>query len=432
MKLFELNDSDFNIDLINFLEEKQEQDSQIDEAVIQIEQNVKQNRFEALKEYSRKFDNYDLTPENFMVSKGEIDTLANKIDPALSKSLSTAIERVKAFHIKQKQESFKMRDKFGNFMGQEIIPLESAAIYVPGGGALYPSTVYMSAIPAIIAGVKRIIILSPPRTFVESPEVAKIIQLLDIKEVYRIGGAHAIFAAVYGVDKLKPVDKIVGPGNIFVAKAKQISFGKVAIDMIAGPSEILVVADTDKEEDIPLIASDLLSQAEHGPAGWTRSILIGINKNFLLKIKEETYKQAESLPLKENAIKSLDNQGIIIACKDIFSCMEISNKFAPEHLEIFSDKPYKLLKFVKNAGSVFLGKNTPEAVGDYLGGPNHVLPTSRTARFFSPLGVYDFQKRFSWIEFNRKSLKRYVNDIATIARSEKLEAHARSAEKRFE
>ena len=218
---------------------------------------------------------------------------------------------------------------------------------------------------------------------------------------------------------------------MYVAKAKQMVYGKVDIDMIAGPSEILVLADTDKKEDIPIIAADLLSQVEHGPAGYARAILIGSDKNFLLKIKEETYKKASELPLKNNAIKSLDQRGIIIVCPDKWIGIEISNILAPEHLELFSNDPYPILDKVVNAGSVFLGKYTPESVGDYIGGPNHVLPTGRSAKFFSPLGVYDFQKRFSWIEFNKKSLKKYLEALTLIARSEGLEAHARSAEARF-
>ena len=332
------------------------------------------------------------------------------------------------------QKSFEMNDEDNNKMGQKVIPLDSVAVYTPGGKALYPSTLYMTVIPAIIAGVKRIILMSPPRTFEESPEVARLIQLLDIKEVYRIGGAQAIITAVYGTENLKPVDKVVGPGNDYVAKAKQLLYGKVDIDMIAGPSEILVLADTDKEVDIPFIASDLLSQVEHGPDGCARAILIGTNKDYLLKIEDETYKKANKLPLnlKENAIKSLNQRSIIILCPDKWTGIEISNTLAPEHLELFSDEPYPLLEKVKNAGSVFLGKYTPESVGDYIGGPNHVLPTSGTARFFSPLGVYDFQKKFSWIEFNKSSLKKHLKNLTLIARSEGFEAHAKSAEVRFE
>jgi len=289
----------------------------------------------------------------------------------------------------------------------------------------------MTAIPAIIAGVKRLVLFSPPRTFTESPAVAKLVKLLKIKEIYRIGGAQAIITAAFGAGNIKPVDKIAGPGNIFVATAKQLVYGKADIDMIAGPSEILVIADTDKTEDIPLIAADLLSQAEHPPGGYARAILAGTNKDYLLKIKEELYRQAHNLPVAENAIRSLDQRGIIIKCSSISDAVEISNLIAPEHLELFSYKPYKLLDKVKNAGSVFLGRYTPESVGDYLGGPNHVLPTSRTARFFSPLGVYDFQKRLSWIEFSRNSLNKYKNNISSIAESEGLYAHSRSSLTRF-
>lgn len=431
MKLFELKKPFLNEELKLFLEEEESQDYETEKIVMDMIYNIRKNGFKSIVEYTKKFDNYDLTKDNFLVKKNEIDKLAKKIKPELSDALETAVQRIKNFHLMELQKPFEMKDDDNNKMGQKVIPLDSIAVYIPGGEALYPSTLYMTAVPAIIAGVKRIILLSPPRTFENSPEIARLIQLLNINEVYRIGGAQAIIAAVYGVENLKPVDKIVGPGNNFVAKAKQLLYGKVDIDMIAGPSEILVLADTDKEEDIPLIASDLLSQVEHGPKGCARAILIGTDKNFLLKIKEETYKKANELPLKENAIESLNQRSIIIVCPDKWTGVEISNILAPEHLELFSNDPYPLLDKVKNAGSVFLGKYTPESVGDYIGGPNHVLPTSGTARFFSPLGVYDFQKKFSWIEFNKNSLEKHLKNITLIARSEGFEAHAKSAEVRF-
>lgn len=431
MKLFEIDDENLSKELIKQLNDEANQNGDVEKIVLDMVANIRSDGFKAVKEYSKKFDNFELTEENVLVKKEEIDILAAKISSELSSALEIAINRIKDFHKNQREESFSTLDKENNKMGQKIVPLEAVAVYIPGGGALYPSTLYMTVIPALIAGVKRIVLLSPPRTFEESPEVARLVQLLGIKEIYRVGGAQSVIAAAYGAGPIKPVDKIVGPGNIYVAKAKQLVFGRVDIDMMAGPSEILVIADTDKEEDIPVIASDLLSQVEHGPAGWTRAILIGKNKEFLLKVKDEAYKRAETLPLKENAIKSLNERGLVIVSKDIYKCMDISNILAPEHLELFSDDPYPLLERVKNAGSVFLGKYTPESVGDYLGGPNHVLPTSGTARFYSPLGVYDFQKRFSWIEFNRESLKKYAGQIALIARSEGLEAHARSAESRF-
>jgi len=431
MKLFEMNIPIKPHKLMDFIGSNQEKEIEVESIVSGMIKDIKKNGFKAICDYSNKFDNFNLNEKNFQVTKKEIDELAKKIDPSLSEALETAVSRVNDFHEKELQPSFQMKDNQNNKMGQKVLPLKSIAVYIPGGEALYPSTIYMTVIPALIAGVKRIVLLSPPRTFTQSPEVARLIQLLGIKEVYRVGGAQAVISAAYGSGKLAPVDKIVGPGNAYVAKAKQMVYGKVDIDMIAGPSEILVLADTDKEEDIPLIAADLLSQAEHGPAGWARAILVGTNKNFLLKIKEEAYRQAKELPLKENAIKSLDNSGIIVVCSDIPTATGICNLLAPEHLEIFSDDPYPILEKITNAGSVFLGKFTPESVGDYIGGPNHVLPTSRTARFFSPLGVYDFQKRISWIEFSKDSLKKHLKDITLIARSEGLEAHARSAEIRL-
>jgi histidinol dehydrogenase len=432
MKLFEIKSIDQADEILKFSEQEEKENTRIEKTVSKIKKNIIKKRFKAAAYYTKKFDGFELNPENFKVSREEIRALAKKIKPQISKSFETAIKRIKDYHVRQIQSPYSFRDKLNNKMGQKIIPIESAAVYIPGGLALYPSSLYMTVIPAVIAGVKRIVLLSPPRTFRESSEVARLIEILNINEVYRIGGAQAVFAAAYGLECLKPVDKIVGPGNIYVAAAKKMVSGKVSIDMIAGPSEILVIADTDKEKDIPLIASDLLSQAEHGPPGWVKTILVGTNKEFLLKIRDETYKRTESIPLKKNAVKSLDDRGMIVVCKDKSLCIEISNILAPEHLEIFSYKPYPILDKIKNAGSVFVGRFTPESVGDYIGGPNHVLPTSRTSRFYSPLGVYDFQKRMSWIEFNEKSIKKFAPEIGILARSEGFEAHARSAEIRLE
>ncbi|OHD13938.1 MAG: histidinol dehydrogenase [Spirochaetes bacterium GWD1_27_9] len=430
MTFFEIKD-EITTQLLEFLSEEEQIDLEIEKSVLEMASNIRKNGFASVAEYSKKFDKFDLTEDNFRVSKKEIEILSNKVSPKLSKSLEVAIERVKTFHEKQKLEGFSFKDNFDNTLGQKIIPLDAVAIYSPGGRALYPSTIYMSAIPAKIAGVKRIVLASPPRTFAESAEVARLIEILEIDEVYRIGGAQAILSCAYGLHNLAPVDKIAGPGNIFVAKAKQLVYGKVDIDMIAGPSEILIIADSDKEEDIPLIAADLLSQAEHDPMA--RSILVGVNKDFLLKIEKELYRQANTLPenLKNNALESLNNRGLIVCCDKLDNCIEVSNKLAPEHLEIFSYNSQPIFDKIKNAGSVFIGRFTPESVGDYIGGPNHILPTGRTARFFSPLGVYSFQKRLSFIEFSQKSLANYCNDIAQIARAENLEAHARSAEIRI-
>ncbi len=431
MKFIEVNKKDIdNLYKIFEVEYKENETKAIDEKVFEIGLNVRKNGFQALSQYSLKFDKFVLTKENIRVTKDEIVNLASKIERALDNALNIAIKRITEFHKREKEKSFLFKDRDGNKMGQKVVPLDSIGVYVPGGRALYPSTIYMTIIPALIAGVKRIVVVSPPKTFLESPEVARLLELFNINEVYRIGGAQAIFALAYGVEGIKPVDKIVGPGNIYVAKAKQLVYGKVDIDMIAGPSEIMIIVDTDKESDIEIIATDMLSQAEHDPLA--RSILIGNNRDYLEKIVEKAYLSLETLPqeLKNNAKASLENNGLaIISDHDIL--IEVVNTIAPEHLEIFSDKPYKFFYDLKNCGSVFLGKWTPESVGDYLGGPNHVLPTLGSARFFSPLGVYDFQKRFSFIQFNKKSLKKYYKEISLLARSEKLEAHARSGEIRF-
>lgn len=431
MKFFQINEPKLSFELESFLKEEKESTKKIEKKILKMINEIKRDDFKAIQKYSKKFDNFNLTKENVKVTKNEIEELSKKIKKELAEALEIAVERVKTFHKKEKLESFSFTDSEKNKMGQKIIPLESVGIYIPGGGALYPSTFYMCAIPAIIAGVKRIAVFSPPNTFINSPELAFLLKLLNINEVYRIGGAQAIITAAYGIKNIPKVDKIVGPGNIYVATAKRLVYGEIDIDMIAGPSEILVIADTNKEEDIPWIASDLLSQAEHPPGGYAKAILIGTNKEYLLKIREEIYKQAKLLPNPLTAIESLNKRGAIICCPDILIAIEIANIIAPEHLELFSDNANKLIEHVKNAGSVFLGKFTPECVGDYIGGPNHVLPTSGTARFFSPLGVYDFQKRFSWIEFSKDSLYKYKNYINLIATSEKLYAHGKSALIRF-
>ncbi|MCG8569163.1 MAG: histidinol dehydrogenase [Spirochaetes bacterium] len=431
MKLLKFTDSSFKQQLSDIFQQEEQRDHTVESVVLDIEQNIRKRGFAALADYSKKFDQYQLTQDNFRVTQTEIDQLAAKISPQLDEALQTAIERIKNFHQLQKQQDFTHTDLEGNQMGQKVLPLDSVAIYVPGGRALYPSSIYMSAVPAQIAGVKRIVLLSPPNTFENSPEVARLIQLLQIDEVYRVGGAQAIFAAVYGVKGFSPVDKIVGPGNAYVAKAKQVAYGKVDIDMIAGPSEILVIADTHDQKDIPVIAADLLSQAEHDPVA--RPLVVGYDENYLKEIRASLIEQANQLPdnLKNNALSSINHCGLMIQCPSQKECIEVANLLAAEHLEIYSDDPYPVLEQIRHAGSVFIGKYTPESVGDYLGGPNHVLPTSGTARFSSPLGVYDFQKRISWIEFQKNSLEKYQNSITSLARSERLEAHAKSVESRF-
>ena len=433
MKQFRITDDKLTNELKEFLRDEEQNTAAVEQTILDIKKHILTDGFAALQEYSAKFDHFDLTADNFRVAKDEIKALAAQCDLALAKSLKVAIDRVRAFHENQKDSGFTYTDPDGNRMGQKVTPLASVAVYVPGGRALYPSTVYMTVIPAIVAGVKRIVLLSPPRTFTESPEVAKVIELLGIEEIYRVGGAQGVIAMAYGIDGiLEPVDKIAGPGNIYVQKAKQSVYGKIDIDMIAGPSEIGIIVDTDKDEDIPLIAMDMLSQAEHDPMA--RPILIGTNETYLQKVisQAEKFLDSREIPLAQNAKESLANRGIAVTVSSIDNAIAISNRLAPEHLELFSDRASELLKQVTNAGSIFLGKYTPEAVGDYLGGPNHVLPTSGTARFSSALGVYDYVKHSGWIEFSKTSLSKYYRDIATIARSEDLYCHAMSAEIRFE
>ncbi len=429
MNFFEINGSKLSAEIVKFLQKEAVSQELVENSVKEMSNNIKQNGFKAIADYTKLYDKFDLTEENFRVSKKEIAAIASRIDKELSKSLEIAVERVRKFHEKQTDKNFEYIDDCGCRMGQVVVPIDSAAVYVPGGKALYPSTVYMTVVPALIAGVKRIVLLSPPRTFIESPEVARLIEILGIDEIYRGAGAALVLGAVHGAGQLAKVDKITGPGNAYVAKAKQLSYGLIDIDMIAGPSDITVIADTSDDKDIVPIASDLLSQAEHDPDA--RVVLIGTDKEFLLRIESELFRQANLIPNKEIALDSIINNGMIIKVNSISDAVAVSNEIAPEHLELYSDDPHALLKDVRYAGSVFLGKFTPESAGDYLGGPNHVLPTSGTARFFSPLGVYSFTKRYNYLEFTDEALKKYGGDITRIARQERLEAHARAVESRY-
>ena len=395
--------------------------------VSEIIENVKQNGDKALYEYCLKFDKADL--QSLEVSSEEIEEAFASVDKEFIEILKEAAENIKTFHQKQKRNSFIINDKDGVVIGQKVIPIEKAGLYVPGGTAAYPSTVLMDAIPAKIAGCEQIVMVSPPKSDGKiNPVILTAAKIAGVDKIYKVGGAQAVAALAYGTETIPKVDKIVGPGNAFVAEAKKQVFGKVSIDMIAGPSEILVVADDTNNPDI--IAADLLSQAEHDKNA--SAVLVTDSMDFALKVSKSLEKQIPKLQRAEIARASIDNNGkIIVSESDILTAIDIANEIAPEHLELCVDNPFDYLDKIKHAGSVFLGKNCPEALGDYFAGPNHTLPTSGTARFSSPLSVDDFVKKTQYTYYSASALEKVAEKISYFANKEGLDAHGKSATVRF-
>ena len=370
----------------------------------------------AVLKYTKAFDR--LNTKRLRILPKEISKYAAMADKEVLKALKIAAKRIRAFHEKQKEKSWSFYEN-GALLGQVIRPIERVGVYVPGGKASYPSTVLMNVIPAQVAGVKEIAVCVPAPGGEINANVMAAIRLLGIKEVYRIGGAQAVAAMAYGTKTVRKVDKIVGPGNIYVATAKKKVFGFVDIDMIAGPSEILIIADNSANP--VFAAADLLSQAEHDELA--SSVLITDSKILADAVEKELQSRLDMLKRKEIALKSIENYGAIIITKDIKTAVRISNDIAPEHLEVMTKNPDSFLPIIKNAGAIFLGEWTPEALGDYAAGPNHTLPTGSTARFSSPLGVYDFIKRSSLLSFTEKGFRRLAKTVRTIADAEGLEAH---------
>jgi len=390
---------------------------EIERKVSRILSDVRKSGDSAVIGYTRKFDYPDA--KALALKPSDISRYANKADKNIVRALALSAKRVRRFHELQKEKSWKVKEGAGTFLGQIIMPLERVGVYVPGGKASYPSTVLMNVIPAQVAGVKEIALCVPAPRGEINPYVMAAIKMLGIKEAYKIGGAQAIGAMAYGTKTIKRVDKIVGPGNIYVATAKRMVFGEVDIDMIAGPSEILIIAEAPADPEF--IAADLLSQAEHDE--FASSILITNSSLLADKAYAEVAIQLKALKRKYIAKKSLDKYGAIIVTKNINEAVTLANTIAPEHLEIMTKKPEALLPAIKNAGAIFLGKWTPEALGDYSAGPNHTLPTGGTARFFSPLGVYDFIKRSSILSFTKDGFTKLAKTVETIADIEGLEAH---------
>ena len=382
-------------------------------------EDIKENGNKALREYTLKFDKADL--KDFLVSEEEINNAYNKCDKSILEILEESKNNITKYHEKQK--------KTGIYMGQRIIPVESTGVYVPGGKAAYPSSVLMNVIPAKVAGVKEIIIATPPNSDGEvNQNILVAAKICGVNKVYKIGGAQAIAALAFGTESINPVDMIVGPGNAYVAEAKRQVYGIVGIDMVAGPSEILVIAENDANPRY--IAADMMSQAEHDELA--SSILLTTSKELALNVKKEISIQIKNLSRKEIIEKSLSDYGKIIVCNDIDECIKLTNLIAPEHLEILLENPLDYLDEIKNAGSVFLGSYTPEPIGDYFGGTNHVLPTSGTAKFSSPLSVDTFVKKSSFLSYSKRALYRDGNKIIKFANEEGLTAHANSVKVRLD
>jgi histidinol dehydrogenase len=387
---------------------------------------VKKEGDKALLAFTKEFDKVDL--KTLEVSSSEIDDCFNKVEEEFIKVLEEAKMNIEYYHDKQKANGFLLTKDNGVYLGQRVLPLERVGVYVPGGTAAYPSSVLMNVIPAKVAGVDEIIMVTPPdKDGGINPYIGVAARISGIDKIYKVGGAQAIGALAYGTETIEKVDKIVGPGNIFVATAKKLVFGEVDIDMIAGPSEILVIAD--EKSDPSFVAADLMSQAEHDKLA--SSILITTSKDLYQKVEVELEKQVKTLEREDIIRTSLENFGSAIICKTIEECIDISNVIAPEHLEIMVDEPMKYLGMVRHAGSVFLGRYCPEPIGDYFGGTNHVLPTNGTARFFSPLSVDSFIKKSSFIYYSKEAIMENGEKIITLANKEGLTAHANSVKVRL-
>ena len=388
---------------------------------------VRKNGDKALIKLTKKFDGLDLTTKDLIVDLNEIDEATSKISPDEYDSLRFAADRITSFHLRQMPENFEYVDDAGIKMGMSWSPIDSVGLYVPGGTASYPSSVLMNAIPARVAGVPRRVIVVPQTRNVINPLVLVAARLSGVEEIYKVGGAQAIAALAYGTETITSVDKIVGPGNSFVAAAKKLVYGAVGIDSIAGPSEILIVADS--MNDPKWIAYDLLAQAEHDQLA--RSILITDNENFAEKVLTSVENILSSLQRSEIARASWENQGAVIIVDSLAEVPELVDLIAPEHLELAVEKPEKMMQQIKHAGAIFLGCYTPEAIGDYVAGPNHVLPTDRTARFSSGLSVFDFIKRTTFVKCDLQGLKKIGPPAITLAQAEGLPAHAESIKVRL-
>ena len=399
----------------------------VEATVAEIIKNVRENGDRALFEYCERFDKARL--ESLLVSEAEIEEAMSLVEPKFLDILSRAAANIYAYHEKQSRRGFEIRKEDGTIIGQKVIPVDRAGLYVPGGTAAYPSTVLMDSIPAKIAGCGEVVIVTPPNKEGKvNPVILAAARIAGVDKIFKVGGAQAIAALAYGTESVPKVDKIVGPGNAFVAEAKKQVFGIVSIDMIAGPSEILVVADG--KSNPRHIAADLLSQAEHDRMA--SAVLVTDSEDFASAVRAELERQIPLLERADIARESIDKNGKIIVAPDLACAIDISNEIAPEHLELCLDNPFDYLDKIRHAGSIFMGRNCPEALGDYFAGPNHTLPTSGTAKFSSPLSVDDFVKKTQYTYYTKDALAKVADDIAYFANKEGLGAHAKSATVRFE
>lgn len=396
------------------------------EIVDKIVGDVRRDGDEAVIKYTKLIDRTEFTPEEFVVTEAEYEAAYQEADPAVVDSLRKAAENVRRYHQEQKPNSWMTyRDK-GSILGQSVIPLDRVGIYVPGGTAAYPSSVIMNAMPAVVAGVKEIIMMVPPKNGKINPYVLVAAKEAGVSKIFKIGGAQAIAAMAFGTETIPRVDKITGPGNIFVTLAKKAVYGHCDIDMLAGPSEILIVAD--KTADPAYTAADMLSQAEHDMLA--SSIVITDSPELAEKVAVEAEKQLKVLPREEITRASLDRNGMIIITEDIMQAVELANVSAPEHMEVLTEQPFQLLPYIRHAGAVFLGAYSPEPLGDYFAGPNHVLPTGGTARYYSVLNVETFMKRTSIISYTQEQLDAVGDDVIRLAEAEGLQAHANAVKLR--
>lgn len=429
MKIIKLNAETKKNILEDLLKRSPNQYEEYAAAVSKILEDVKQNKDKALFDYTERFDHSVITGDTIRVTEAEIAEAYEKIDPAIIDVIQKAIKNIESYHAKQKQYSWFDSTENGTILGQKITPISAAGVYVPGGKAAYPSSVLMNVIPAKVAGVERIAMTTPPgRDGKVNPGTLVAAKEAGVTEIYKVGGAQAIAALAYGTESIKKVDKIVGPGNIYVALAKKAVYGHVSIDSIAGPSEILVLAD--ETANPRYVAADLLSQAEHDELA--SAILITTSRELAEKVSEEVERFVASLSRTEIMQKSLDNYGYIMVAENLAEAIDATNEIASEHLEIMTRDPFLVMTKIKNAGAIFIGEYSSEPLGDYMAGPNHILPTNGTAKFFSPLSVDDFIKKSSIISYSREALEPIYPDIVTFANSEGLTAHANSIAVRFE
>ena len=422
MRILKFSDPDFARQFQRIEQRADEVPDNIEETVKAIITDVRQRGDAALFELSSKFDRIDLTADNIEVSAAEIDAAMTTVSAESLAALQLAADRIAAYHAKQKQETWLSTDEDDVLLGQLVRPLDRVGIYVPGGKAAYPSSVLMNAIPAKVAGVSEVIMVVPMPDGEVSPYVLAAAKIAGVDRIFKLGGAQAVSALAYGTESVPRVDKITGPGNIYVATAKRLVFGQVDIDMIAGPSEILVI--NDGSGTAAHIAADLLSQAEHDELA--SAILVTSSEKMAIAVQEEVEKQLQQLSRETIARQSIEDFGAIILAENLAESIDFSNRIAPEHLELAVDNPFEILSKIRHAGAIFMGHYTPEAAGDYLAGPNHTLPTGGTARFFSPLSLDDFVKKSSILSFSESGLQRLGKEIIHIAELEGLEAHAKS------